>query len=110
MWLNNFNGLFKSDLVTTYWNFGESKKIQYYKLTDMFCLFYLGFVQRNPSNNPSYWNDNQNSPKLNSWRGRAFEDVCFVHQSQIRNAFFGLKSNMYSSRIQRIVTMDHLFD
>ena len=34
------------------------------------CLFYLGFVQKNPSNNRTYWYDNQNSPKLNSWRGR----------------------------------------
>lgn len=184
--------LVKSDLVTMYWNFGESKKVVHYKLTDMFCLFYLGFVQRNPTNNPTYWNDNQNSPKLNSWRGRAFEDVCFVHQIQIKKALgiegvqaevypwhatsdgkgdgaqidmlivradrvtnlcemkfsqgdfviskeyderlrtklatliertgnkrnvqvtlvttFGLKQNMYSSRVQRVVTMDQLFD
>ena len=89
--------LVKSDLVTTYRNFGESKKTQYYKLTDMFCLFYLGFVQRNPSNNSTFWNDNQNSPKLNSWRGRAFEDVCFVHQSQIRHALgiAGVQAEMY---------------
>ena len=41
---NMLRALVKSDLVTTYWNFGESKKTQFYKLTDMFCLFYLGFV------------------------------------------------------------------
>ena len=89
--------LVKSDLVTTYWNFGESRKVQYYKLTDMFCLFYLGFVQRNPSNNHAYWTDNQNSPKLNSWRGRAFEDVCFVHQHQIRRALGieGVQAEVY---------------
>ncbi len=89
--------LVKSDLVTTYWNFGESKKVQYYKLTDMFCLFYMGFVQRNPSNNRTFWADNQNSPKLNSWRGRAFEDVCFVHQRQIRRALGidGVQAEVY---------------
>lgn len=89
--------LVKSDLVTMYWNFGESKKVVHYKLTDMFCLFFLGFVQRNPSNNPTYWNDNQNSPKLNSWRGRAFEDVCFVHQVQIRKALGidGIQAEVY---------------
>lgn len=76
--------LVKSDLVSTYYNFGEPKKSKYYKLTDMFCLFYLGFVQRNPTNNHTFWQDNQNSPKLNSWRGRAFEDVCFVHKDQIK--------------------------
>lgn len=189
---NMLKALVKSDLIITYWNYGESKKVQYYKLTDMFCLFYLGFVLRNPSNNRTFWHDNQNSPKINSWRGRAFEDVCFVHQMQIRRALsvggvqaeiypwhatdsgkgddaqidmliiradrvvnlcemkfsqsefvitkeydarlrskisalqehtggkfnvqptlvttFGLKQNMYSSRIQRIVTIDNLFE
>ena len=76
--------LVKSDLVTTYYNFGETKRNLYYKLTDMFCLFYLGFVSKNPTNNHHYWRDNQNSPKLNRWRGIAFEDLCFVHQEQIR--------------------------
>ena len=78
--------LVKSDLITTYYNFSESKHNLYYKLTDMFCLFYLGFVQKHPSNSKSFWYDNQNAPKLNAWRGRAFEDVCFVHQKQIRTA------------------------
>lgn len=89
--------LVKSDLVTTYWNFGESKRVQYYKLTDMFCLFYLGFVQRHPSNNASFWNDNQNSPRVISWRGRAFEDVCFVHQAQIKKALgiAGVQAEVY---------------
>ena len=104
--------LVKSDLVSVYWNFGESKRTQYYKLTDMFCLFYLGFVQKNPSSNRTFWRDNQNSPKLNSWRGRAFEDVCFVHQMEVKRTLvttYGLKKNMYSSRVQRVVTLEGLF-
>ena len=83
---NMLKALVKSDLVMTYWNFGESKRTQYYKLTDMFCLFYLGFIKKNPSNNRTFWYDNQNSPRLNSWRGRAFEDVCFVHQMEVKKA------------------------
>ena len=157
----------------------------------MFCLFYLGFVKRTPTGNRTFWNDNQNSPRLNSWRGRAFEDVCFLHREQVKRALgidgvqaefypwhatgdstvvgaqidmlidradrvvnlcemkfthddyviskdyderlrrklsvlleltggkrnvqvtlvttFGLKMNMYSSRIQRVVTLDDLF-
>ena len=94
---NMLKALVKSDLVTIYWNFGESKRTQYYKLTDMFCLFYLGFVQRNPTNNRTYWYDNQNSPKLNSWRGRAFEDVCFVHQKEVKKALgiSGVQAEVY---------------
>lgn len=89
--------LVKSDLVTTYYNFGESKHNLYYKLTYMFCLFYLGFVLKNPTNSRTFWYDNQNSPKLNAWRGLAFEDVCFVHQQQIRSALGirGVHSEIY---------------
>ena len=89
--------LVKSDLVSTYHNFDESKRNVYYKLTDMFCLFYLGFVQKNPTNNHTFWYDNQNAPKLNTWRGLAFEDVCFVHQEQIRTALgiSGVQTEIY---------------
>ena len=94
---NMLKSLVQNDLVSIYWNFGESKRTQYYKLTDMFCLFYLGFVQRNPTTNRTFWNDNQNSPKLNSWRGRAFEDVCFVHQQQVKRALGidGVQAEIY---------------
>lgn len=89
--------LVKSDLISVYYNFGESKRNLYYKLTDMFCLFYLGFVSKNPTNNPYFWYDNQNSPKLNSWKVRAFEDLCFVHQNQIKTSLgiIGIQSEIY---------------
>lgn len=83
---NMLKSLVNSDLVTTYHNFDETRRKLYYKLTDMFCLFYLGFVQKHSTHNPTYWYDNQNSPKLNSWRGLAFEDVCFRHSTQIKAA------------------------
>lgn len=94
--------LVKSDLISVYYNFGESKRNLYYKLTDMFCLFYLGFVSKNPTNNQNFWYDNQNSPKLNSWRGRAFEDLCFVHQNQIKASLgiVGIQSEIYPWQIK----------
>lgn len=51
----------------------------------------------NPSSNRTYWYDNQNSPKLNSWRGRAFEDVCFVHQAEVKRALgiSGVQAEVY---------------
>lgn len=76
----------ESDIITSFFNFGESKRNKYYKLTDPFCLFYLKFAVKHPTNNKSFWQDNQNLPKLNAWRGQAFEDVCFSHQEQIKRA------------------------
>ena len=78
--------LVKSDLVISYYDFKGSNKEANYKLTDLFCLFYLNFVRKHPTTNQTFWQDNQNSPKLNAWRGLAFEDVCFVHQNEIRHA------------------------
>ena len=79
---------------------GETKKNRYFKLTDPFCLFYLNFVQKHPTSNKSYWQDNQFTPKVNTWRGLAFEDVCFVHQEGIRSALGirGVQAEVYPWR------------
>ena len=90
----------KSDLISSYYNFGETKRNRYFKLTDPFCLFYLNFVLKHPTSNKSYWQDNQFTPKVNTWRGLAFEDVCFVHQDEIRSALGirGVQAEVYPWR------------
>ena len=87
----------KSDLISSYYNFGETKRNKYYKLTDPFCLFYLNFVQKHPTGNRNYWQDNQFTPRVTAWRGLAFEDVCFVHQEEIRSALGirGVQTEVY---------------
>lgn len=87
----------KSDLIVSYYNFGETKRNKYYKLSDPFCLFYLHFVKKHPSQNKRFWQDNQFSPKVTSWKGLAFEDVCFVHQEEIRFALsiMGVQAEIY---------------
>ena len=90
----------KSDLISSYYNFGETKRNRYFKLTDPFCLFYLNFVLKHPTSNKSFWQDNQFTPKVNTWRGLAFEDVCFVHQEGIRSALGirGVQAEVYPWR------------
>lgn len=90
----------KSDLILSYYNFGETKRNKYYKLSDQFCLFYLHFVKKYPSQNKRFWQDNQFSPKVTSWKGLAFEDVCFVHQEEIRFALsiMGVQAEIYPWR------------
>lgn len=82
----DLNALIASDFVTKYVPFGNSKKIEYYKLIDPFCLFYLHFVKNQTENNNKYWQQNYSQPKLVSWRGFAFENVCFNHINQIKEA------------------------
>lgn len=78
-------GLAESDFITTYYPFGE-KKIEKYRLVDPFCLFFLRFLDRKSNVDPHFWKNNYNSPLLNSWRGYAFEELCFAHIHKIKLA------------------------
>ena len=75
-----------SDFVTSYIPYGGSKRDIHYKLIDLFSLFYLNFVESHPSNNSTFWQDNLHAPALNTWRGISFEEVCYVHIAQIKQA------------------------
>ena len=79
-------GLEASNFIMPYNLFGGTKRDVRYKLTDLFSRFYLYFSDLQKTNNPTFWADNLSSPQLNVWRGLAFEDVCFTHQSQIKRA------------------------
>ncbi len=75
-----------SDFVMPYVNFDHSSREVYYKLTDFFSLFYFYFIDNRKTLNPSFWQENSNSPSLKSWRGFSFEEVCFMHQDKIKAA------------------------
>ncbi len=53
---------------------------------DSFCLFYLTFLNDKSKINERYWSSNVSSQTLSSWRGFAFENVCFNHLEQIKFA------------------------
>lgn len=57
-----------------------------YKLVDPFCMFYLKFVKGKISLDSSFWLENLTSQIIVSWRGFAFETVCFNHVNQIKKA------------------------
>ena len=78
--------LLATDFITSYHPFGRSQKELRYKLMDSFCQFYLRFVEGKKVTDESYWQHHQNMPQLNSWRGLAFERVCFTHISCIKKA------------------------
>jgi AAA+ ATPase superfamily predicted ATPase len=82
-WLN---ALVASDFIEKYVPFGESKRNIHYKLIDPFCLFYLRFIEGQKEMDNEFWMNNVLSPKINAWRGYAFEDLCFRHVDQIKRA------------------------
>ncbi len=77
--------LVTSDFIECYVPFGESKRNPHYKLLDPFCLFYLRFVEGQKEMDSSFWMNNVQSPKINAWRGYAFEDLCLRHIHQIKH-------------------------
>lgn len=78
--------LMASDFIQPYVPFGKGKREEHYKLTDPFCLFFMKFVKGRNEIDPEFWMHNVAAPALNSWRGFAFEEVCFTHVRQLKNA------------------------
>lgn len=75
-----------SDFIMRYVPFGCSKREEHYKLTDPFCLFYVTFLASGDAVGSDFWETNQNTQRLSSWKGFAFEEVCFNHIEQIKDA------------------------
>ncbi len=82
----NLNALIVSDFIVKYVPFGMGKREEHYKVVDPFCLFYLHFVHAISGENESFWQENVTSQPVVTWRGFAFENVCFNHIRQIKKA------------------------
>ncbi len=76
--------LIEGGFIMTHIPFGSSKRDKLYKLVDPFCLFYLRFMSETRKIN--YWSQNIEAPEITSWRGLAFENVCFNHVKEIKMA------------------------
>lgn len=55
-------------------------------LCDPFCLFYMKIVHARNEMDPEFWMHNTGSASINSWRGFAFEEVCFSHVNNVKQA------------------------
>ena len=78
--------LISGDFIIEYNSFGNSKRETFYKLIDPYCNFYLSFMYGNKSNKRKNWINIADSPKVTTWKGLAFENVCWNHIKQIKTA------------------------
>lgn len=87
------SALCESDFIIRYVPYGNSSREEQYKLIDNFCLFWLKYVESN-NNDGSFVTENITSDIMDYWKGVAFEEVCFNHIDQIKNALkiSGVKS------------------
>ena len=81
----HLKALMAGNFIMKYASFGGNKRDEYYKLVDPFCLFYLHFINGKPAKKLS-WINISDTPKVSTWRGYAFENVCWNHISQIKKS------------------------
>lgn len=92
---NILDALIVNGFVLKYKSFKTSERSWRYKIIDPFCLFYLRFVKNHEKIDDFFWSKNFTSQSIISWRGNAFEIVCFNHIKQIKNKIniLGLSSS-----------------
>jgi AAA+ ATPase superfamily predicted ATPase len=68
--------------------FGKKTKDALYRLSDEYSLFYLYWINKLGKRSPGkgYWMSQQNTPRLNTWAGYAFENLCLKHTPRMKAA------------------------
>lgn len=79
------DNLVRCDFLRRYQAFGKKGNDPVYQLTDMYTLFYLRFVKNHNGQDEYAWS-NISSGQRNAWSGYAFEQVCILHISKIKQA------------------------
>lgn len=75
-----------SDFIMSYTFFEGSKRNVYYKLTDLFTLFWMHFLGGEVRVKSNLFQTLQQNAAIKSWQGFAFEELCFVHRDKIAKA------------------------
>ncbi len=69
--------------IRKFYAYGMKKKGAVYQLVDFFTLFYYRFMSAN-TYDEHFFENQVNTPAVNSWMGLAFERVCLEHIAQIK--------------------------
>ena len=79
---------------------GKKKKGRQYQLVDNFTLFWNQFAGEKDIGDERLLENSINTPRVNTWKGLAFEKVCLQHISQIKGklGIGGVLTGTYSWR------------
>jgi len=78
--------LTECDFISIYQPLFNKKKDAIYKLTDLYSLFYLKFIQPNKGAGSRIWEQLSKQNTYTAWSGYAFENICMMHINQIKSA------------------------
>ena len=72
----------------------------YFKLIDFYSLFYLKYLKNRKITDPHFWTNFLSNPAHSAWCGYAFERLCMMHISQIKQklGISGVITNVYAFR------------
>ena len=74
------------DFITAFKPLINKKKEAIYKLTDLYSLFYLKFIQQNKGSGSKIWEKLSKQTTYKAWSGYAYENIAMIHIPQIKNA------------------------
>jgi hypothetical protein len=74
------------DFISMYNPLLNKKKEAIYKLTDLYSLFYLKFIQDNKGAGSKIWEQLSKQSTYKAWSGYAYENIAMMHIPQIKAA------------------------
>lgn len=74
-----------SGFIQEFIPYGRKKKDHYFRLVDPFCFFFLKW-QKEILGGRTSWKSLQNTPRIHTWLGYSFENLCIMHEAKIKKA------------------------
>lgn len=75
-----------SRFIRAYNYFGKKKKNITYQLSDFYTMFYFRFLKQQYGRDEHFWSHSIDLPQRRAWAGYTFEQVCYWHVPQIKDA------------------------
>jgi hypothetical protein len=76
----------QSDFILRSSPFGKVNRESLYRVTDLFSVFYMRFVESVKSVGDGAWLKTSQTPAYKTWTGYCFESLAFLHLKQIKSA------------------------
>ncbi len=76
----------QSDFIIRSYPFGKVQRESLYRVSDLFSVFYMRFMESGKSKGDGAWLKTSQTPGYITWTGYCFESIGFLHLGQIKRA------------------------
>ncbi len=94
----------RSDFVERWAQYGNTRKMEVYRLVDFYTLFYYKFIDHNVTKDEKWWSNNMTSQAVMAWMGTSFELIALRHHRLIKKALgiAGMSTSVYTWQCKAI--------